>query len=157
MNSRLPIAVGALFVRRDFNEKTKQEASEMVEEIRSEFIDVLSKVSWIDEQTRKKAIKKAKLMSKHIGYPDELKDNNKLEKYYKNLELEPDNFFWNTLRVGVFDMDGSFNMLRKPVNKTDWTGHSSSTDVDAYNSFNENSISTYCKQNLQLNFSKRSF
>lgn len=140
--------MSALFLRKDLNEKTKEEASEMVEIIRSEFINFLSKVSWIDEETRQKAIKKAKLMTKHIGYPAELKDNRKVEEFYQNLELEQDNFFWNTLRVGLFDMDRSFNMLWKPVNKTDWTEHSSATEVDAYNSFNENSISMYCKQKL---------
>lgn len=128
----LPISVGALYVRKYFNEESRQAAIELVENVRSEFIEILHTVPWMDEKTREEAIKKANALTKHIGYPNELADNNKLEEYYRNLEIEPDNLLLNTLRLTVFSTDLAFNKLRKPVNKTDWETHSKPSTVNIY-------------------------
>lgn len=82
----MPIAAGALYVRRYFNEEARQNALEMVADIRSEFQDILKKVDWMDEQTRRNALDKAKSMSSHIAYPDELMDNNKLQEFYSGVK-----------------------------------------------------------------------
>lgn len=37
-------------------------------------------------------------------------------------------------------MNYEFDTLRKPVNKTDWIAHSSPTFINAFYSFEENSI-----------------
>lgn len=81
-SNSLPIAAGALYVRKYFNEEARQNAIEMVADIRSEFEDILRKVDWMDEQTRQNALDKAKSMATHIAYPDELLDNRKLEEFY---------------------------------------------------------------------------
>lgn len=138
--SRLPISVGALYVRTYFSDESKNAATEMVEDIRNAFIEILHEITWMDEQTRLEAVKKAKSLITHIGYPNELADNNKLEKYYRDLEIEPDNLLLNTLRLEVFDTDNLFNKLRKPVNKTDWETHAIPSTVNAYYSAVENSI-----------------
>lgn len=59
----------------------------MVTDIRNEFEDILKSVSWMDEKTRTNAIDKAKSMSTHIAYPDELLDNKKLEAFYEDVSL----------------------------------------------------------------------
>lgn len=133
--------MGALYVRKYFNEHSRQAANELVSDIRSAFIDVLNEVTWMDEKTRNDAIKKAKTLTAHIGYPDELAEDDKLEEYYRELEIEPDNLLLNTLRLEAFDLDNLFNKLRKPVNKTDWQTHSTTSTVGAYYSSAENSIS----------------
>lgn len=79
----MPIAAGALYVRKYFNEEARQNAIEMVADIRTEFLDLLKKVDWMDDQTKKNALDKAKSMSTHIAYPDELLDNRKLEEFYQ--------------------------------------------------------------------------
>ena len=134
--------MGALYVRKYFGDEARQTAIEMVENIRDEFINILNDVDWMDEKTRQEAIKKAKVLTAHVGYPNELADNNKLEEYYQNLEIEPDNLLLNTLRLTVFNADHSFSKLREPVNKTDWETHSKPAVVNAYYSSLENSIRT---------------
>lgn len=118
-------------------------AIDMVNDIRNAFIDILQEVPWMDGQTstREAAVKKAKALTAHIGYPDELAENDKLEEFYRDLEIEPDNLLLNTLRIEVFDLDNLFAKLRKPVNKTDWETHSTPSSVGAYYSALENSIS----------------
>lgn len=147
----LPISVGALYVRKYFSEESRQIAIEMVDDIRDEFINILGEISWMDGETRTEAIKKANALTKHIGYPNELADNNKLEEYFQDLEIEPDNLLLNTLRLNVFGTDYKFNKLRQAVNKTDWITHSKPALVGAFYSSLENSIR---KLNL-INFERK--
>lgn len=136
----LPLSVGALYVREYFTQEAKKSADELVDNIREEFLDVLNNVSWMDDQTREEAVKKANAITTHIGYPNELADNNKLEEFFRDLEIAPDNLLLNTLRLSVFDDDYTFGQLRKAVNKTDWVTHSKPALVNALYSSLENSI-----------------
>lgn len=136
----LPISVGALYVRKHFKDDAKSNALEMVKGIHDEFLAILGKVDWMDEETRMAALDKAKAMTTHIGYPDEIMDNAKLEEYYKDLEINPDTYLESVLNMNVFGTDYAFNKLRKPVNKTDWVSHARPAIVNAFYSSIENSI-----------------
>lgn len=57
----------------------------MVKDIQLEFKDILHKIDWMDDVTRKAALEKAESMTTHIGYPDELLDDKKLEEFYKGV------------------------------------------------------------------------
>lgn len=57
----------------------------MVSDIRAEFEEILKKVDWMDDATRANAIDKARSMSTHIAYPDELLDDRKLEEFYEGV------------------------------------------------------------------------
>jgi len=136
----LSIAVGALYVRKYFRQDSKAAALEMVNGIRKEFELILNEVQWMDEETRKSALNKLHGMSTHIGYPDEIMDNSKIEKYYENLEINENNYLQSVLNMNVFGTDYAFNKLRKPVNKTDWVTHARPAVVNAFYSSIENSI-----------------
>lgn len=136
----LSIAVGALYVRKYFRQDSKATALEMVNGIRKEFEIILNEVDWMDEETRKSATNKLHAMSTHIGYPDEIMDNSKIEKYYENLEIDENNYLSSVLNMNVFGTDYAFNKLRKPVNKTDWVTHARPAVVNAFYSSIENSI-----------------
>lgn len=140
--SKLSIAVGGLYVRRYFNEDAKQRAIELVNNIRDEFIHILRDVPWMDEQTKVAAIEKARALQKHIGYPDELDDELKLEQFYKDLYIDANanNMFENVKNVRQFERNFTFNMLHETVNKTDWRMHSMPSMVNAQYSPLENSI-----------------
>lgn len=136
----LSISVGALYVRKHFREDSKRAAMEMVNGIRREFEKILHDVPWMDDDTREAALNKVKSMSTHIGYPDEIMDNKKLEEYYNHLEIDANDYLKSVLRMNVFGTDYAFNKLRKPVNKTDWVTHARPAIVNAFYSSIENSI-----------------
>ncbi|XP_074031085.1 M13 family metallopeptidase neprilysin 2 isoform X2 [Leptinotarsa decemlineata] len=136
----LSIASGALYVRKYFNEGAKKNALEMVDDIRSEFEDILKTVDWMDEKTRMNALDKAKSMASHIAYPDELLDNRKLEEFYDGLELDSEHYMRSILNLTLFGTRFSFKRLRQPVNKTDWITHGRPAVVNAFYSSIENSI-----------------
>lgn len=139
----LSIAAGALYVRKHFQEDAKRTALEMVNGIRKEFENILREVTWMDEQTRQAALDKVHAMATHIGYPDEIMDNKKIENYYEKLEIDPDNYLLSVLNMNVFGTDYAFNKLRKPANKTDWVTHARPAIVNAFYSSIENSIREY--------------
>lgn len=141
--SSLPIATGAMYVRRFFDEKSRKMAINVAKEIHGEFIETLKQVPWLDDESRKAAIEKANAMKFHIGYPDALMNDTILDEYYKDLELQTDSFLHSVLRAQKFHTDREIAQLREPVNKNDWIEHSLRlTNVDAFYSVIENSIRT---------------
>lgn len=136
----MAIAVGSLYVRKHFKQDSKSIALDMVHQIRGVFDNILSEVDWMDDITKKEAKRKLYAMTTHIGYPDEMLDNSKLEEYYRNLEIDSSKYFESFLNMNVFGTDYSFNKLRLPVNKTDWMRHARPAVVNAYYSSIENSI-----------------
>ncbi|XP_031827062.2 M13 family metallopeptidase neprilysin 2 isoform X1 [Nomia melanderi] len=140
VSGSLAISVGALYVRKYFKEDAKKNAVEMVADIRAEFTEILKRVEWMDDETRKSALDKASSMSSHIAYPDELLDDKKLEGFYEKLELTTDNYLEGILNLTLFGVEYSFGKLRKPVNKSDWITHGRPAIVNAFYSSIENSI-----------------
>ncbi|KRF83081.1 neprilysin-2 isoform X3 [Drosophila virilis] len=136
----LGISVGSLYVRKHFNQDSKSKALEMVNDIRMVFDDILNEVIWMDDKTKKEAKEKLHSMATHIGYPDEMLDNEKLAKYYEKLDINPEKYFESFLNMNIFGTDYSFNKLRLPVNKTDWIRHARPAIVNAFYSSLENSI-----------------
>ncbi|KAM7362048.1 M13 family metallopeptidase neprilysin 2 isoform 1-T1 [Cochliomyia hominivorax] len=136
----LAISVGSLYVRKHFKQDSKAIALEMVNNIRNVFSQILDEVPWMDEMTKMEAKKKLHSMTTHIGYPDEMLDNEKLEEYYRKLDIDPYKYFESFLKMNVFGTDYSFNKLRLPVNKTDWIRHARPAVVNAFYSSIENSI-----------------
>lgn len=129
-----------MYVRKYFKPSAKKIARVMVDQIRQEFREVLKQNEWMDPVTKIAAGEKVDAITTHIGYPDELYDDKKLDEYHSSLEIDPQNYFMSVLNVNKFYLNYEFNQLRKPVNKTDWIAHSSSTFINAYYSFEENSI-----------------
>lgn len=87
----LSIAAGALYVRKYFNEDARQNAQEMVGNIRAEFKQIIKTIDWMDDKTRISALEKVDAMTTHIGYPDELLDDKKLVEFYGNVRFYSSN------------------------------------------------------------------
>lgn len=132
--------MGALYVRKFFNEKSKQHAIEIVENIRGSFIEMIQKVDWMDERTKNSAVAKANSLIAHIAYPEELVNDTKLEEYYKDLEMDEDQYLLNALRLNQFKTRQLTEELYLPVDKNDWLTHSTPAMTNAFYSALENSI-----------------
>lgn len=127
-------------MRKFFQNQSKKRAIEIVENIQSSFIDLLHKVSWMDETTKQAAIEKAKALVAHIGYPKELTNNTKLEEYYNSLEMNENEYLMNALRLNKFKTDKMLHELYDPVDKNDWVVHATPAMTNAFYSALENSI-----------------
>lgn len=130
-------------MRKFFDEKSKEYAQEIVENIKGAFIDMLHKVTWMDESTKKAAVDKANGLIAHIAFPNELTNKTKLENYYKSLTLNESEYFMNALRLNKFKTEYALRELYQPVNKTDWLAHATPAMTNAFYSALENSIREY--------------
>ena len=57
----------------------------MVEGIRTEFLETLKNLNWMDAKTKEKAVEKAKAINNYIGYPEQLKNITKIEELYEGV------------------------------------------------------------------------
>ncbi|KAL5238849.1 hypothetical protein ACI65C_006259 [Semiaphis heraclei] len=116
-SERFSLAIGSLYVRHFFDENAKKEALEMVNGIREEMYKILSTNDWMDDETRKHAIDKADSMT-----------------------INDKDYFTSMMNFTKFATHYGFSLLRQPVNKSDWIHHSKTAIINAFYSYDENSI-----------------
>ncbi|XP_070561877.1 neprilysin-1-like isoform X2 [Ptychodera flava] len=116
----LGMAVGALFIKDNFNEESKETALEMISDIRESFRTMLREIDWMDERTKVVAEEKADAIIERIGYPDYLLDPEVMNEEYKAVSMTPTNFFKNMLAIYKWTAYSSLTQLRKPVDKEKW-------------------------------------
>jgi putative endopeptidase len=113
--SALGEALGKLYCARFFNEESKQQALDIVENIRQAMEDRLKEVDWIKaDATRKEALKKMKSFRVKIGYPDEWIDYSPL-KIDENME-----FLEMVLKAREFDNRIDTKEMNAPTNRKKW-------------------------------------
>ncbi|ASZ12342.1 M13 family metallopeptidase [Chitinophaga pendula] len=106
-------ALGQLFVKEYFNEKAKQRYIKLVDAIREALKNRITKLTWMGDSTREKALHKLSTMTAKVGYPDKWKDFSSMDikeqSYYANMKEA--NRWWHQYEV---------NKLGKPVDRTEW-------------------------------------
>ncbi|XP_063218955.1 neprilysin-4-like isoform X2 [Bacillus rossius redtenbacheri] len=138
VNTNMGMAVGAMFVRKYFDESSKNETLQLTREIMQSFKEILNETSWLDEETKKFAAQKAEAMMLKIGYPDFILSSGELNERYRELVINPDEYFENTLSVLQFLAKAEMNRLGSTVNKTLW--NAPPAFINAFYSRNKNQI-----------------
>jgi membrane metallo-endopeptidase-like protein 1 len=133
------MAVGALFVRRYFDENSKLDTLTMVRELQTSFREILNDdIDWIDDETKKLALDKLNSMSLKIGYPDFILSRHKLDEKFAALHIHPDKYFENTLNVLKYLNSEEQKKVAMAVNKTIWQTYPAI--VNAFYSRSKNQI-----------------
>ncbi|RZF47613.1 hypothetical protein LSTR_LSTR014222, partial [Laodelphax striatellus] len=81
-NKKMGMAVGALYIKQNFDQHSKAVALEMIHTIREAFNELLAEQHWMDAETRAVAKEKADAMNEKIGYPDLMTNPEELSKEY---------------------------------------------------------------------------
>lgn len=89
----MPIAIGALYIRKYFTSSAKKEAERMVVNIQRQLRSILENCEWMDTKTMHRALDKLDAMEAHIGYPEELLNNTLLEQYYDKVTINSINIY----------------------------------------------------------------
>jgi len=132
--------IGNMYVTKHFNEDAKHAMDEMVRDIRHEFNKILTEISWMDGETRKRAKDKLESMKEYIGYPQEILVEKNLEDLYENLHVSSEDHFINGINMSIWGTNYAWGKLREKVDKTDWKRHGRPAVVNAFYSSIENSI-----------------
>ncbi|MFZ0490265.1 MAG: M13 family metallopeptidase [Salegentibacter sp.] len=135
VNRNVGEALGKLYVEKYFPAEAKTKAQEMIANIIKAYQHRINELSWMSEDTKKKAIEKLNKINIKVGYPDEWKDYSAMEitdasnggTYFQNVMSA---LKWNTAE----DMDH----LGKPVDKGEW--FMAPQTVNAYYNPNYNEI-----------------
>ncbi|KAJ8670047.1 hypothetical protein QAD02_001306, partial [Eretmocerus hayati] len=134
-------AVGSLYERLHFNKKLKERLGEVTSNIQRELENVFLTVNWMDEDTKEAALKKARSMSQHIGYPDDSVQDLEIEEYYRNFTVDPKSSILHaSLSVSRTIRNRNVGKLREPVGANEWIYKVNPVDVFAAYFPNFNSI-----------------
>nr|XP_012234649.1 PREDICTED: endothelin-converting enzyme 1 isoform X1 [Linepithema humile] len=138
VNSNMGMAVGSMFVKKYFDENSKNDTLSMTREIQRSFRELFNKTNWIDDETKRLATEKVNAMSLRIGYPDFILQPHLLNERYKNVVIRSDKYFENTLNILQHLTRIEQDRLGNTVNKTLW--NTAPAVVNAYYSRNKNQI-----------------
>jgi len=110
-------AVGKLYVDKLFPPEAKNKAKEMITYLQKAYTERISKLPWMSDETKKKAIQKVNSLQIKIGYPDKWKD-------YSSMEIKSPadggTYFDNSRNVSYWHFKEDIDKLGKPVDKTEW-------------------------------------
>ncbi|XP_011703702.1 PREDICTED: endothelin-converting enzyme 1-like isoform X2 [Wasmannia auropunctata] len=138
VNSNMDMAVGSMFVKKYFDENSKNDTLSMTREIQRSFRELLDRITWIDNETKRLATEKVNAMSLRIGYPDFILQSHLLNERYKDVIIRPDKYFENTLNILQHLTRVEQARLGNAVNKSLW--NTAPAVVNAYYSRNKNQI-----------------
>jgi putative endopeptidase len=113
LDGSLGEALGQMYVAKYFPPSAKQRMIELVKNLQAAFAQRIQTSSWMDQQTKDKALIKLKAIHIKIGYPDKWRD-------YSALQIENDSYFANVLRSGAFDMAYTVSKIDKPTDVDEW-------------------------------------
>jgi putative endopeptidase len=106
-------ALGQLFVKEFFPEKTKKRYNDMVENVREAFKESIQELDWMSATTKTKALDKLQKVSKKVGYPDKWKD-------FSAMLIGKDSYVRNNINQAKWWFNYNAQKLGKPVDRTEW-------------------------------------
>ena len=106
-------ALGKLYVADYFPPEAKARALEMINNVKGALADRIKTLEWMDEPTKKEALKKLAAFQVKIGYPDKWRD-------YSLLKIDKGPFVLNAMRAENFEVNRDLKKIGKPVDRTEW-------------------------------------
>lgn len=106
-------ALGQLFIKNYYSEKTKKRYEELVQNIFSTYKERIEKLGWMSDTTKKKALLKLSTVRSKVSYPDKWKD-------LSTLDIKRDSYVQNIIRANQWWYKYNTNKIGKPVDKTEW-------------------------------------
>jgi predicted metalloendopeptidase len=86
---------------------------ELVKNIREAMADSIMSRDWMDDATKKEALKKLAAFSVKNGYPDKWRD-------YSALKIDKGPFVLNAARASAFEVARRLKKIGKPVDRSEW-------------------------------------
>ncbi|HLS03872.1 MAG TPA: M13-type metalloendopeptidase [Actinomycetales bacterium] len=106
-------AVGELYVAKHFPPSHKERMQVLVENLIEAYRRNISKLPWMTQETREKALEKLEKFTPKIGYPDKWRD-------YSGLDIRVDDLLGNVRRITAFELERELRKLGGPVDRDEW-------------------------------------
>jgi putative endopeptidase len=114
--------LGIEYCKKYFLKKSKYYVKNMIENIKITMSEIIKKLNWMSDITKKKALLKLKLMKYKVGYPNKIKN-------YTKLKLS-NNIFSQIILINKYLIKINFNKLNKKPNTDHWS--IGSHEINAY-------------------------
>ncbi len=122
-------ALGRIYVERTFGADGKARMNKMIEALTAALREDITGLAWMTPATKQKALAKLEAFHKgKVGYPDTWKD-------YGPVAIRRDDYFGNSRRARVFEVERAYARIDKPTDRTLW-GMTPPTVNAYYNSAN---------------------
>ena len=115
-NKAMGEAIGHIYVDRYFDPGSKAKIQDMVSNLKKAQRERIQNLTWMEPETKKKALMKLEALDVQIGYPDEWLN-------YSELEVKNDSYVNNTIRASKFQFHHSsygLDRIGKPVDRELW-------------------------------------
>ncbi|MFN8037660.1 MAG: M13-type metalloendopeptidase [Acidimicrobiales bacterium] len=112
-NGLMGEAVGEVYVERHFPPEAKAQMDELVANLVEAYRVSISRLDWMTDETRERALAKLGQFRSKVGYPDEWRD-------YSSLEIRRDDLVGNVRRASAFETDRQLRKLGGPVDRNEW-------------------------------------
>ena len=123
-------ALGQLYVARYFPESSKRQMEELVENLRRALAESIAENAWMDDATKREAMRKLESFRPKIAYPDVWKD-------LSSIEIAADDLFGNARNVRDFFYDDMISRLGRPTDREEWRMTPQTVNAYYNSSFNE--------------------
>ncbi|HEX7803123.1 MAG TPA: M13-type metalloendopeptidase [Pseudoxanthomonas sp.] len=124
-------ALGQMYVKVAFPAESKAKMETLVGNLRTALKARIENLTWMSDETKKKAIAKWDTFTPKIGFPDKWRE-------WTGLSTNRDSYFGNVMAANEFNYKWNLSKIGKPVDKTEW-GMSPQT-VNAYYNPQQNEI-----------------
>ena len=131
VSSVLGEEIGRIYVARYFGATERAQVEEMVNYLRATYRDRISKLDWMDAQTRAEALKKLDKVTRYIGYPERWHDRS-------TVRIAADDLVGNYRRLFDWMRADDLQKLKEPTRK--WEFPYSPQEINAGYSPSANSI-----------------
>ncbi|XP_011500775.1 PREDICTED: neprilysin-11-like [Ceratosolen solmsi marchali] len=138
VNADFGMALSYMYVRRHFDEESRDKALNMLMDVRTAFDKMVAELEWMDAGTRARAHRKLHAMRPFVGFPDWITKSEKLDKFYSGAEVVDGKLFETILKLTNIGLRKRLDSLREKPDKNRWI--SSGTRVNAFYSASLNSV-----------------
>jgi predicted metalloendopeptidase len=106
--------VSRLYVAENFPPEAKERMEHLVENLLDAMRESIESLTWMSDETKRRALEKLSGFGYKIGYPDEWRD-------YTGLKIDAGSWFDNRRAAARFEFTRQMNMLGKPVDPHEWS------------------------------------
>jgi putative endopeptidase len=106
-------AVGREYVARHFPEESKSQMDELVGNLIEAYRQSIAELSWMGDDTKKRALEKLAKFTPKIGYPAKWRD-------YSKLHVTADDLIGNVRAIAAFEFHRELSKIGKPIDRDEW-------------------------------------
>ncbi len=106
-------AVGPEYVERHFPPDAREQMDELVDNLLDGFERRLTRLDWMDDETREAALEKLSTFESRIGYPE-------IWESFEDVEIHDDDYFGNRMRLAEHRWQRDLQRFGEPVDRRRW-------------------------------------